>query len=197
MNYVRAECYISEAKLKQKKLLDFLARVCFNRQVMARVGDIIRAMSHHLAHDAQRLGEIADEMDKLRPTYNRFLDLQREALTHEKSSQKLIAVLGPGHFLRAMKEDSTDAIGDQIEITPSAKELRRELSLWEAVEQYLRFHPEGEAQVTGIVDFLLSVGIRTSRQSVESCIKTHPQTFRARKQGRLKYVRLQATSLHN
>ncbi len=190
MNWIRAEHYINEARLAQKIVIAFLAKPCYGGRVMARVMDVLRAIRNRLAHDASQLDEAAKEMDKLSPQYNRFLDLQHKAVEHEQSIQGLMALLGPKFFCEAARTDETDAIGNQVEITPSPATLRAKSQLWESVHHYLRFVSEGEAQVPAILDFLAWVEIKTSRQAVESCIRTHPKVFRVRKKGRAKFISL-------
>lgn len=179
----RTEIHKNDAK----NLLTSFASLLQDSSV-ARATDIFRSMRDALALDAKRMEEISGELTKLADSYNRYLALKREQETHYKSSRQLAALLGPRGFLDAMKSDKSDAIGEHIEIIPSPAELRESAPLWQHVYQYLRFVPE--AQVNEIVLFLNGLQIYTSRQAVESTIRTHPSLFRVKKRGREKFISL-------
>lgn len=156
---------------------------------MARISDVQRRIRGALVLDAKRLREIADEMDKIAEAHNRYLALQRESEAHEKSAHGLAALLGPDGFYEVMTSDKSEAIGYQVEVIPSPRELRDRAALWEHVAQYLRFVPEG-AQVGEILAFLAALGIETKRQAIESALRTHRGVFSVRKRGREKIVTL-------
>lgn len=168
-------------------MLDNLAKK-LNNPIVARAGDIIRRIRAALATDGKRLQEIAAEMDKLAESYHRYLALQRETEAHEKSACGLIALLGHDAFYSVMQEDKTAAIGEQVETVPKPQELRDQAALWEHVYNYLRF--VHEVQIKELLDFFEWVGIKTSRQAIESSIHTHSRMFIVRKKGREKFVSL-------
>lgn len=155
---------------------------------MARAQDILKRICDALVVDAKRQREIAVEMHKLSDAHYRYLALQRETKAHEDSSNALKALLGSKAFVEAMSEDSSDAIGEELEIYPTVRELRESAPLWQHIQQYLRFVQE--AQVGEIVEFLAWMDIETSRQAVESAIKTHSRIFKVRPSGRERFVSL-------
>jgi len=155
---------------------------------VARAHDVLSRIQGALTVDAARMKEISVEMAKLADAHYRYLALQRESAEHEKSAQGLMALLGPKAFVAVMTNDKTENIGYEVDISPSPAELRQAASLWEHVRNYLRF--VSESQVGEIVEFLQWLGIETSRQAVESAIKTHGRVFQIKKRGRERFVSL-------
>jgi hypothetical protein len=143
---------------------------------------IIGAIENRIRHDEQQVKRVTDEMRKLSDPYNRYLDLERDLRTHERSIEKLQGLLGAS-LLYSIPMGDDDAKNEE-----KVKELRRELELWEAVEQFLRFVPE--ARLREIVEFLEAAGIKTSRQAIEACVQAHPKVFAARIKRRVKFLSL-------
>jgi hypothetical protein len=156
--------------------------------VVASAQDVFTRIRGALIVDAKRLREIATEQEKFSEAYNRYLALQRESRAHEESANALRALLGPDAFVEAMSTDKSDAVGWEIEMSPTAQELREKTALWQHVRQYLRFVPE--AQAGEMVSFLQWVGIRVTRQAVESAIRSHPREFAVKTRGREKFISL-------
>jgi hypothetical protein len=169
------------------KYLDSVATGCFN-PLVARTHDVLSRIQGALTVDAARMKEIAVEMAKHADAHYRYLALQRESAEHEKSAHGLMALLGPKAFVAVMSDDKTDTIGYEVDVTPSPAELRQSATFWRHVRNYLRFVPE--SQVGEIVEFLQWVGIETSRQAVESAIKTHGKVFQVKRRGRERFVSL-------
>jgi hypothetical protein len=72
---------------------------------------------------------------------------------------------------------------------PTPEDLRAELPLWQAVQEYLLI--VHEAKVGEIVSFFSEVGIpNTTRQAIESALKRHAKTFQTVKRGKEKLVSL-------
>ena len=155
---------------------------------MARAHDVLSRIQGALTVDAARMREISAEMAKHADAHYRYLALQRESAEHEKSAQGLMALLGPKAFVALMTNDKTENIGYEVEMSPSPAELRGSAALWEHLRNYMRFVPE--SQVGEIVEFLQWLGIETSRQAVESAIKTHGKVFQIKKRGRERFVSL-------
>ena len=170
-----------------KVTVDNVASLLHTNDV-ARAVDVVTRIRGALAVDAKRMRELAEEMNKHAEAYNRYVALQRDAKAHEQSAQALTALLGAEGFKIARADDKSDSIGNEIDIVPSPRELRDKAALWEHIEQYLRFVPE--AQVNEILEFLAWMRIETSRQAIESAIRTHPKVFRVKKRGRDKFISL-------
>jgi hypothetical protein len=155
---------------------------------MARFHDVLSRIEGALTVDAARMKEIAAEMGTYADAYNRYLALMRESAEHERSAHGLMALLGPEAYVAVMQKDKTENTGYEIDITPNPRALRESTPLWEHVRSYLRFVPQ--AQIGEIVEFLGWVRIKTSRQAVESAIRTHAKTFQVKPRGREKFVSL-------
>jgi hypothetical protein len=177
----------SSSKIEAKYLLT-LEPIKLHDVSMSRAQDMFNRVRDALVVDAKRQRELGADMRKLSEAYNRYLALRREAEAHEESAKALKALLGPSAFTHAMESDESDAIGDELEVSPTVTELRNAAPMWQHVQQYLRF--TSEAQVAEIVSFLDWVGIKTSRQAVEAAIKSHSQYFIVKKKGRESFVSL-------
>ncbi len=171
------------------KKLDNGASMGHNR-FMARICDVLQSIQAALVLDARRMREISADMHKdgLAAAYNRYLALQRERDTHEKSATCIAALLGHERYIEAIETDRTASIGEEFSLARKANALREKAALWEHIAQYLRFVPE--AQMHDILEFLGVLGIDTKRQAIESAIRTHPDTFRTKKRGRDKFISL-------
>lgn len=180
--------HVKKDKSETRNNLTNLVSQCILTPVMARSGDVLKRIQSALVVDASRLREISEEMDKRAEAHHRYIALRRESEAHEKSAQHLMALLGPDGFLGAMKTDKSDAIGWQVEIVPSPAELRAQAALWEHTAQYLRF--VSDARIGEIVDFLSLLSIETSKQAIESAIRTHPKVFAVKRKGREKFISL-------
>jgi hypothetical protein len=155
---------------------------------MSRVVDVVSRIRTALAFDANRLQEIADEMERLAEAYHRYQALSEEADKREKSLHGLKALLGHELYYKVMLQDQTAAIGENAETLPTAAQLRESTPLWMHLANYLRFVPE--ARLGEIVDFLNGVGLEATRQAVESAIQAHRKLFVTKKRGREKFIAL-------
>jgi hypothetical protein len=165
-----------------KIMLDCLASSMLKSGAM-RSGQIIGAILNRLDHDRHEADDVSGRMAEFAEAYNKYLDLRQKWEMHHESAEKLAALLG-SRILESQQE--------RHDITEStlreAEDLRSRLELWEAIQQYLRFVREG--RVGEILEFLEVVGIRTSRQAIESTIKTHNKIFKTEKRKREKFVKL-------
>jgi hypothetical protein len=151
---------------------------------MARLAEVIQALKQQLAQDSKRLSEIDEEIGKLRPAYNQFRDLMNEAKSKETRMLTTRTLLGE----ISTDEELTTAFGDEVSTPKTPDELRSGLKLWEGVVEVLRHIPQ--AQVGEIHTLLSLLGIKVTRQAIESAITTHKRSFRVRKYGREKFISL-------
>lgn len=192
----RAEKSIEEAT----NLLTFCsvcAMVFEGQETMPTTKEVIAALNRRLGHEQSRVFEIRNEMSHLQPMYDRYLDLMQEADDRRKRTQRIAAVLGPGSYLWADKLSKKGQPHDPSEvkkIEASVRHLRKNLALWEAIEQYLALYDE--ARMTDVQAFLEAVGIGpASRQAIESAVRSHPDLFRTTKRGAARYYSLKSRSL--
>jgi len=160
---------------------------------MPTAHDAILALKQRLGHEQKQIENARNEMQKLAECYNRHIDLVKEMEERRKRVERIAGVLGPHNFEFAeLFSDGTQRTRFPVkEIESSADELRKKLALWEAIEQFLTCATE--ARVGEIQAFLQAVNIvGTTRQAIESAVKTHPKVFRVTKRGGERYISLKS-----
>jgi HrpA-like RNA helicase len=176
------------SKSEARDMLQSPSDLCIIALDMAQAADILKLVGRTLVADAKKMKELTAKMAELTESYNLYLDCQRQYKQREKSVHGLKALLGPEAYVSVMRADRSDTIGEDVDTYPHAGELREKAQLWEHVAQYLRF--VSEAQVGEIVEFLGWLGVETTRQSVESCVRHHPKSFALKKRGRERFISL-------
>lgn len=157
--------------------------------VMPLLTDALDALKQQLASECQRVQTIRSEKKKYADAYNRYVVLQKELQERAMKIDELAGMLGPEGVLEAEKEDSSDAIGETIEVHTAISQLRLELPLWKAIRWYVSY--VGEARINDVLLFLHALGIKdANRNSVESALRKHPESFVMRKAKREKYISL-------
>jgi hypothetical protein len=150
------------------------------------VFDIIGSLQKRVKHDAVRASKIRTRLADLSEAYNEYVDLRRELEQRRSDIEKIRATLGPEH------DKTVRELIDHCELDSEAWKpvtvLRSNLSLWEAMQHMLL--AAGEARVVELQESLEALGIKASRQAIESALETHPSVFRTAKRGRDKYVSL-------
>ena len=179
----------SQRKINPKSI-DFVDKILFMlyRFVMPLLTDAQRAIKQRLLAACERVRELRTEQKTLASAYERYNILQKELKQQEKRIDRLAGLIGPNLFLTAEIEDTSHVIEDTVETHTSILQLRNELSLWEAMVEYLSYAEE--ARIQDIQTFLESFGITASREAVESALKRHPETFKTKKRGGTKLVSL-------
>jgi hypothetical protein len=185
---------ISDGPSAQKKinqnstdLVDAVLHLLYDL-VMPLLTDAQRAVKQRLLAACERVRELRTEQKTLAAAYERYNILQKELKQQEKRIDRLAGLIGPNLFLAAEIEDTSNVIGDTVETHTSILQLRNELSLWEAMVEYLSYAEE--ARIQDIQTFIESFGITASREAVESALKRHPEIFKSKKRGGTKLVSL-------
>jgi len=151
--------------------------------------DIAESMRQRLQHECKRLASVRNEMKAVAEAYNRFVDLCEEQLKRENRIKRIIGVLGPTEHIRMIKEETEPDSTLSSAITATARDLRDDLPLWEAMKEYLQHVPE--ARIAEMEEFFSSAEMpNANRQSMESALRRHSDTFRVRKDKRHKYISL-------
>src|SRR5258708_23801459 len=132
---------------------------------------IERQMRQRLHYDARRTKEIKERMEALAPAYNEFLDLRKE---HEERKAHVTVLYG------LIGDDSYTSDPDWVEnkvrelVSGNADTMRCQLSLWEAMKEYLQYVPE--ARIGEMEEFFSHIGYEEgNRQAIESALKRHPR----------------------
>lgn len=169
--------------------VDILASTCevVDTLQVPRARDVLSTMHAAILTDAKRLGELATQRQarvecSLTEAHYRFLANMRETEATEKSLHAVVALIGPAGFNQLMDADKSGRVWFETELSPSPTELRDQATLWEHIHTYLGF--VREARISEVGEFFLSVGIVTTRQAIESSLRTHPKAFGLRKRGR-------------
>ncbi len=174
--------------------LDKVAFVCNDPSMAAPPKqDVVSMMQLRLVHDIRGIKQIREEMKGLAEAYNRYVDLRDRLDKHVVRAQRIMGILGRDLIIKAKEPMGAEQLeakdGQPIVSMPTPEDLRSELPLWLAVQEYLLIVPE--AKVGEIASFLHEVGIpNVSRQAIESALKRHHETFQVRKRGKEKLVSL-------
>jgi hypothetical protein len=141
------------------------------------IDDIVGALQGRLSYRKRRLAQLRQEMAKLSDAYNRYMDLRREVEQGRIEMNKIKGTLGPGYEF----EEDLD--------TDDASYARKNLSLWEAIEEVILV--AGETRIVDVEETLRGLELpKITRQGIESAIETHPKVFKTVRRGREKYVML-------
>ncbi len=145
-------------------------------------------MRQRAEYQCKRLIQARQVMKDDFEAHQRYEDSFAEASRREKIISRIVGVLGPAYEqLREKHQALGEALDSVVDTDP--KKLRKEISLWEAMVEYLQNTPE--ARIGEMEAFFEAVGLPNSgRQAVESALKRHPETFKIRKDKRDKYISL-------
>jgi hypothetical protein len=163
-----------------------------NNLTVPTSSDIERGMIKRLIHECENLQKATKEMDSLAEAYNRYVDLRNEQIRREKRMERIMAVIGNKGLEDAM--EATKDHGNSVALSfkmVDVDTLRYDLSVWEAMKEYLHYVPE--ARIPEIEDFFGFLGVKfesVNRASIDSALKRHPETFKVRKQKREKLISL-------
>lgn len=175
------------SKNEAKILVDRFASNLYSAFDM-RSTALASAMYERLKHDEAERDRLERELAELSAGYNKYLDVLTHLKAHERSIDKLKAIIGYGATPFGVLLYTSPESPDDVEEEKANRVLRRSLELWEAIEQYLQF--DREARIKDILEFVQFIGMKASRQSVEAAIKAHPKVFRVVKRKREKFVSL-------
>ena len=160
---------------------------------MARFKDIVRGISEQTSRKCEELAKDMEEMNSLRPSYQRYKELTAKVESKERSIKIGFALMlnaptkvnpkGDAMQDRAVEDFSeSDLVFDADEIDIS------KISLWRIIREVVR--QTSEIRVFELEEHLQAFGIKASRPAIESALATHPKEFRTTKRGREKYISL-------
>jgi hypothetical protein len=120
-----------------------------------------------------------EELEVLAPQYFRYIDGKKRAKEHWKRILYIVRLIGPARTAKIIQSDKTGILQELAANPAESNDANAKLSLWKAMREYLR--EEGSSRVGDIQTFLLAVDYKhVTRQSIESAIKRHPETFTSR-----------------
>jgi hypothetical protein len=144
-------------------ILQLLSDLEYDASVTEPISRILKAMRQRVEYEAAQLKAIDSEKAELADKYHRYQELNEAEFSKSQLLMKLEAIVGRTDHLR-------------------------HVNLWEILEVYLSFVTE--AQVADILGFFEWIGYKTTRQAVESIIKTHKHRFAVRKDGWDRFISL-------
>lgn len=144
-------------------------------------------MRDRLRHEYEKMRTAEQRMKELASCYNEYIDLRDETAKRRERVLRILAMVG-SHDLSAPGGEPILEPAATAFIS-STEELRANLPLWEAMQEYLS-HVK-EARIAEMENFFDSMGFHEgNRQAMESALKRHPEVFRTRKSKREKYISL-------
>jgi len=152
--------------------------------------DIFIRFQQQLRHECRSIRSARQEMEQLSAAYLRYVELERQLEASRHRTTIILGMLGPIHVAESMEGTDTDCLAE----FPAPEVLRRKLRLWVAVRECLRM--VGKSKVGDIQKFLNWLGIENAtRQSIESAVKRHDDSFKIEKEGHERYLTLHKEEL--
>jgi hypothetical protein len=136
--------------------------------------------------DAEKLSTVNGELARLHESYLRYKELLEERSSLEDRLRVNFSIVG--HIADAAESGLLDSLGDQEGLAINVNEERKAIPLWKVIREIIK-HTE-KIRIVDLESQLRAFGYRTTRQAIESVIKTHPSVFRTTKRNREKFVSL-------
>jgi hypothetical protein len=182
-------------KNEESKHLTILSSMCSLISV-ARFKDIVRGIGQQTARKCEELVKDMEELNKLRPSWQRYRELSAQAESKERSVK-----IGYALMLNAPTQAKADVCAytksiDQAfgafsdaDLTLSETDIDLlKMSLWRVIREVVR--QVVEIRVFELEEYLNTFGLKASRPAIESALATHPKEFKITKRGREKFVSL-------
>lgn len=149
-----------------------------------KIEDQMRA---RLRHEYERMRTAEQRMKELASCYNEYIDLRDETAKRRERVLRILAMVGSHDLSTPGSKPILEPAATAF--ISSTEELRANLPLWEAMQEYLS-HVK-EARIADMENFFDSMGFyEGNRQAMESALKRHPEVFKTRKIKREKYISL-------
>lgn len=153
-----------------------------------RLKDITSGLVQQADTDTDAMCAMLDELNDLRPKYQRYRELSEQLKAREERAQIVAGMLSS-----AVKEESDAKTFIRVLNKLEKAGLRDvadsdEVPLWKLIREILRQVPE--MQIVDVESILRSLEIKTTRQTVDSALATHSGVFSVRKKGRQKFISL-------
>lgn len=142
-------------------------------------------MKARLRAEVIKINEIREQLQNLSQYYHDYLDLQKDGTERVRRVETLVGIIGSEDWEARPGKDFVRKQIDKMDLDT----LRRPVSVWEAMREYLSYVPE--ARIAEMEEFFVRVGFADgNRQAMESALKHHKNVFAIRKQKREKYISL-------
>jgi hypothetical protein len=151
-----------------------------------RANQAICNIYHRTVFDIKAFAKNKRELDGLESSYFRYVDLARLDLQLRNRIMRRYGLLGV-HFPTEFVSPKTAKQLTPVDI--SSGDVRKTVKVWEMLEEYLA--AAGESTYAQFRSFLMYLNIEEpTSQAIDSAIRTHPEIFEERFEGREKLVRL-------
>src|SRR6266568_1267984 len=169
--------------------IDTVAHSAYASLAMPSANDVIDAMQQKLAHECRKKAALRNDLKKLAEAYHRYVDCEGQLNSSELAIQTLLGLLGEANVKTLADSDEGGVVKGELSASPRPKELRKQMPLWKAMEEYLKVAKE--ARIGEILIFLDALGIKgATRQAIESARKRHWPLFESRKSGKESFLSL-------
>jgi hypothetical protein len=154
--------------------------------VAGRYKDILSGLAQQAGIETDAMQTIQDEMVELRPKYQRYRELTEELKIRQERARIAAGLFTAAKgvdgevFLELFGKLDSAGLGDVA--------VSDEVPLWKILREVLRQVPE--MQVIDLEFALKDLGVKTTRQAIDSAVAAHSKVFSARKEGREKFISL-------
>jgi hypothetical protein len=129
------------------------------------------------------------QLEALAPQYFRYIDSKKRVKEHWKRIIYIVRLIGPERAAKIVKTDPTGILREIADNPSQSDDGKVRLPLWKAMREYLR--EEGDSKVGDIRAYLESKDFTNlTRQTIESAIKRHSETFSVRTARHERFVSL-------
>jgi hypothetical protein len=156
---------------------------------MKTPADAYTHLQERLLHECKTMRSKQERKKKLASAYHEFLDLDEELKVVHHRMSIILGLFGSGRIAETVDTDATNCLSQTLDAFDSPTELRKKLTLWRAIREYLRV--AGESRISDVQAFLSWIGIQDfTRQALESALQNHEDVFEISKKGRERYIAL-------
>jgi hypothetical protein len=178
--------------VRQLLYLTMTACTFYTETTMKPINETDAKLRQRLLRECE--GVVAERgiQEESAPQYLRYVDSKKRNKEHLKRIMYIVRLFGPERVAKIGKSDQTGILREIADNPAQSEDGSARLSLWKAMREYLR--AEGESKTADIAAYLESKGYANlSRQTIESAIKRHSETFRVRRRKRERFVSIKET----
>ncbi len=161
---------------------------------VARFMDIVDGLTRQVKTDAQEIHSMNNKMNELRTAYQKYRELAEQIKAKDERTRIAVGLISAVHHDDPAEDyDRDEKLAKLCEDAgiPVTEILQAEAwkaPLWKIVREIVRQTPE--IQIVELENALRELGVKTSRQAIESAIETHRKEFKIVKRGRDKFISL-------
>lgn len=143
---------------------------------MKPVQETYAKIRQRLLRECEGVAAERAELEALAPQYFRYVDSKKRVKEHWKRISYIVRLIGSDRAAKIVGSDKTGILRELAEKPSQSNDRPPRLPVWKAMREYLR--EEGDSRVGDIRTFLEAADYRNvTRQTIESAIKRHNETF--------------------